>query len=132
MSNAVIESEWVDTGAEFALSHPVAQHLGAVWLVVAWVAIHAVLACWQMVEMFRYGGNALFVVPLLVLLVLNDIVALLTLIARHPLASRSVWICLIMTFPLSIPLMFYWADGVRPNLIYRHRFGRLVQQKAAP
>ena len=128
MVKDVIENEWVDTGAEFALNHPLAQSLGAIWLIVAWLALHAALACWQMVEMFRYGGYALLVVPLLVLLVLNDIVAVLAVIGRHPLASRCVWICLLVTFPISIPLRVYWAEGVRPNLIYRHRFGRLVRE----
>ena len=121
--NDIIESEWVYTGAGFALSHPVAQHLGAVWLVVLWVALHAGLCVLGLLSADLLGGLQL---SLLVFLLLSDIFAILTLIGRHPLARYPVWICLIFSFPFSLPLVMYWADGLRPNLIYRHRFSRLV------
>lgn len=126
MYRQTVESEWVDTGAEFALRHPLSQRLSAIWLIVGWVSTHALLAVWVIADLLSYGGYGLALALFLILLVLNDIVAILTLIGRDPRASRSVWICLIVTFPLSIPLVVYWADGPRPNLIYRHRFERLV------
>lgn len=124
----IIESEWVYTGAAFALNHPISQHLGAVWLVVIWVALHAGLGVLGVINltMAGLGPFTMLFALLLVLLVLNDLFAILTLIGRHPLAWYPVWLCLICTFPLSLPLIMYWSDGARPNLIYRHRFGRLV------
>lgn len=50
----------------------------------------------------------------------------LALWRRAPVAYPMVLAMLCGALPLSVPLLWFWADGVRPNLIYRHRFERLV------
>lgn len=135
MKRKLLGEEWVCTGAGFALTHPLSQRLGAVWLVVAWLSLHAAIMVvgfiifpWERVNPISLTDYLMFGAMLLLaaLLFLNDLFGILTLIGRHPFARWSVWLNLIVTFPLSIPLMFYWADGVKPNLIYAHRFEKMV------
>lgn len=133
----VIGWEWVQTGPDFALGHPLAQRFGAIWFVIAFIALHAVAlvasAIWQILTAGP-GWIAILWTILMLILICNDILALAGLLGRHPIAWPTVWIALILSFPLSLPLVVYWADGTRPNLIYRHRFERLVwpDRKAAP
>lgn len=127
----IIESEWVYTGPAFARSHPIAQHLGAVWLVVAWVALQFVIVVAGAVEALSHlsAGHGLafgLLALLLFVLALNNLLALFGLVTRNTVAWYPVWLSLICGVLLTIPLMFYWGGGLRPNLIYRHRFGRLV------
>ena len=132
----IIESEWVYTGAGFALSHPVAQHLGAIWFIVVWSALQMGAALLVAYEVFAFGSGFFSFLGgvLLMGLAISNVLAILTLIGHHPWADIPVWISLILGFPLTLPLVMYWADGARPNLIYRHRFGRLAMPKseAAP
>ena len=135
MSKPLLVEKWVYTGAAFALNHPLSQKLGAVWCVVAWLAISAAV---PLVGAFMLPWDRLTPVSVTdyltlgamlllgLLLFLNNLLGILALIGRHPIARWCVWLNLIVTFPLSIPLMFYWADGVKPNLIYAHRFETLV------
>lgn len=51
--------------------------------------------------------------------------------SRSPAAYPMVMVALVFALPVSIPLVWYWADGRRPNLIYRHRFERLVPEGGA-
>lgn len=128
----IIEDEWVYTGPGFALSHPLAQRLGAVWLVVTWLILQAACAALLLADVVLNGTGGMLILPLmlfLALLILNSGCAALLLIGRHPLAWYPVWLSLVLGFPLTLPLVMYWADGARPNLIYRHRFGRLVWPK---
>ncbi len=127
----IIESEWVYTGPAFARSHPIAQHLGAVWLVVLWVALQLVGASNMLVEMIGrtldgQGFWTALLVLLLFILIMNNFLALWGLMTRNTVAWYPVWVSLICGVLLVSPLMIYWASGQRPNLIYRHRFGRLV------
>jgi len=132
----IIESEWVYTGPAFARSHPIAQHLGAVWLVVLWVALQLVSAGFALVGFARrmFDGQGFWtalLVLLLFILILNNFLVLWGLMTRNTVAWYPVWVSLICC--LAVPLMIYWASGQRPNLIYRHRFGRLVwSQHGAP
>ncbi|MDO5621986.1 MAG: hypothetical protein Q4G24_11000 [Paracoccus sp. (in: a-proteobacteria)] len=127
----LIERQWVPTGADFALSHPLAQRLGSLWLLVGWCALVG-LAC-LMASIWLIGfsdlpaGWLMAVVMLNGLLFLMALFAIVFLILRRPQAIVPVWIVLILTLPFSVPLMAYWANGTRPNLVYRHRFARLVE-----
>lgn len=122
------EAEWVFTGPSFALSHPWARSLGWLWLIVAFVASQAFLIA----SLILPNLPVLLSLPLgwLLLLLLLPIVllpwlTLLALITRHPIASPLVWLHLILSLPISAPLMLLWADSPRANLIFRHRFQRL-------
>ena len=115
------ESEWVWTGPEFARSHPLAQRLGWIWGIVGIVAAHAVglaVALWQ-VDM--PGWQTILAAVMLAL----SSFTLFALVRRHPAAWPLVWLHLISLVPFSAPLMLFWADSPRVNLIYRHRFERL-------
>ena len=133
MSKPMLVEKWVYTGADFALSHPISQRLGAIWFVVIWMVLHLALCLVGVAWVFGMSGplesylwlRGLLLV-LFVLLTLNDALGLLGLVGRHPIARPCVWLSLILGFPLSLPLVVYWADGVRPNLIYAHRFETLV------
>ena len=143
MSGEIIESQWVYVDPTFALTHPSTQSLGAIWFVIGWIALHLTLALWFLVEIAALwlgvmdrgfllagpvdGGLWLLVfVTLMAAFAVVDILALIGLLGRHPLARIPVWITLVLTFPLSLPLVVYWADGVKPNLLYAHRFERMV------
>ncbi|MBA4491374.1 hypothetical protein [Paracoccus sp. S1E-3] len=126
-----IEAEWVYTGPDFARAHPLARRLGAVWLIVLWVGLQLVVACFSLVDLVgrligAFSVIYVFAAIFLLLLILNDLLALFGLVTRNTVAWYPVWVSLICGALFTIPLMFYWADGLRPNLIYRHRFGRLV------
>ena len=112
-----IEWEWVHTGRAFARTHPLGTSRGGLWLVLAFVALHGMAAA--------YAG--LHVSAVLYVFCLLDAVALMLLWRRHLAAWPLTWIVLVQSFPVSLPLMIYWADGTRPNLVYRHRFERLVR-----
>ncbi len=134
MSQKILEAEWVYTGAAFALNHPLSQRLGAVWFVIGWLVLHAAVCLLGMFyllgtpgilgSLIGLGGLLLL---LLAMLLLIDLIGIVGLLGRHPIAWLPVWIILILTFPASLPLVVYWADGVKPNLIYAHRFERLVE-----
>ncbi len=119
---AIREWEWVYTGRDFALSHPLARRLGGIIWVVAFIIGQWMFALYTLVQI----GAPVW--PWLVF-AFYSLLPLLTVIAlfrRHPIAWPLVWWGLLMGLPFSLPLIVYWADGVRPNLIYRHRFERLV------
>jgi len=116
-----IEWEWVHTGPEFARSHPLGRLRGGMFLVIAYVILHLVLV----VALAILEDRAYFA------LVGFDILTLGALLAKKTVAYPLVWILAIFSLPASIFLVWYWADGVRPNLIYRHRFERLVRRSEA-
>ncbi|MBM7067775.1 hypothetical protein [Actibacterium sp. 188UL27-1] len=115
--------EWVYVGPEFARSHPAAARFGAVWLVIAWVALLAAGYTLAAVadDFWRFGWTwwiaAMFAELTFVALLL-----------RWPVAYGMTLILLGVSLPFSFPLLIYWADGVRPNLVYRWRFERLRQE----
>lgn len=130
----VIDAIWVETGPRFALDHALAQRLGGVWWVVGWCGLAAALAAAWIG--FRIAGllgpqpvhwSIAIFLPLNMLMLVSALAALPCLFLRNPMASFLVWIVLVLSFPLSLPLVFYWKDGVRPNLVYRHRFAKLVE-----
>ncbi len=123
------ESEWVHTGREFARSHPLGRFGGGVWFVWGFAALHMVLVLWELWALLAQG-HPVQALPFCFLLLL-DLAVLTLLPLRAPIASSMVWVVLVLSFPFSLPLLFYWADGQRPNLIYRHRFARPVPEKAA-
>ncbi len=127
----IIESEWVYTGPAFARSHPMSRRLGLIWLVVAWVALQlvsAVKVLFDLTGRLLDGGGVLMwlLAAFLVVLILNDLLALFGLLTRNTVAWYPTWVSLICGAVFTFPLMIYWATGQRPNLIYRHRFGRLI------
>lgn len=119
----IVEWEWVHVGRDFAQTHPLGQLRGWMLAVIAFVALHAAFMAY--VAVFT-GTPFAFIVTVI------DGLAIATMLRKSPLAWPLVWISLIAAFPFSLPLMFYWADGVRPNLIYRHRFERLVPPQKGP
>ncbi|WBU53825.1 hypothetical protein [Paracoccus sp. SCSIO 75233] len=139
MSKKIIGEKWVYTGVAFALNHPLSQRLGAVWFVVAWLALSAVavivgvvMVPWDDLNPEGFTDYAMLsgFILLAVLLFLNDLLGILALIGRHPIARGCVWLNLVTTLPFSLPLILYWADGVKPNLIYAHRFEKYVELNA--
>jgi hypothetical protein len=121
----VREWEWVYTGADFARSHPLSQRLGGVRVVAAFIVMH--WAGLVALDVARGAGPESWAA--LALYSVLVAVVLLALVRRHPAAWPLVWFPLALGFPLSLPLIVYWADGTRPNLIYRHRFERLVPER---
>lgn len=120
----MIEWHWVYTGWAFAAQHRLYERLGAVWLVAGYVVLQFCLkaaAIWWMAP----GVSPFWAFLVLVVLCGLYVLAFLTLIARMPAAYPLTWCVILMGLPLSVPVAVYWADGVRPNLIYRHRFERL-------
>jgi len=126
--HGIRESEWVFTGARFALTHPWARSLGWLWLIVAFVAAQAVLITSlilpNLAQLLSLPLGWLLLLLLLTLALLPWL-TLMALIFRHPIASPLVWLHLILSLPVSAPLMLLWADSPRANLIFRHRFQRL-------
>ena len=114
----VREWEWVHVGRDFALTHPLGHVGGAMWFVLVFALAHAGLAAYQ----------ALFVSPWTWLFFVFDLLVVAALLKRWRVAWPLVWVQLLSSIPLSLPLIVYWADGTRPNLIYRHRFERLVPE----
>ena len=115
--HGILEWEWVHTGRAFALDHPMGRVRGWMLAVVAFVAAHLALCI--------YAG--LFANTLVLPVALIDLVALIALLKRAPVAWPLVWVPIVLSFPVSLPILFYWVEGTRPNLIYRHRFERLVR-----
>ncbi|MEO1778034.1 MAG: hypothetical protein AAFU63_04510 [Pseudomonadota bacterium] len=120
--HGVDEWEWVHTGRAFALAHPMGKVRGWMLAVVAYVAAHMALCV--------YAG--LFANILLLPVAVIDLAALVAILKRSPLAWPLVWVPIALSFPLSLPVLFYWVEGTRPNLIYRHRFERLVRPTEGP
>ena len=135
----MLEWEWVYTGARFAQSHPLYERLGPVLLVIgAVMAISAIRLSgfWQLwvglMHMWGEGWPSLVLMAiftaLLILFTSLAILTVLLLFARHPLAWYFTWFPLVLGLPWSVPIIWYWAAGRRPNLVYRHRFERLVRR----
>lgn len=118
-----IEWEWVHVGRQWALSHPMARLHGGVLVIVAYVA------CWGLTWTYI---AAMLPAPEAYVMSFFCGFALVALVRRSPLAWPLVWLNLLATLPVSLPFMMYWADGVRPNLIYRFRFERLVRSSQGP
>jgi hypothetical protein len=116
--SGLIEWEWVHAGREFARSHPAGKMNLGVFAVMGYVAIHGAVSVYAGI---RVGGALHF------LFAINCACAVLAMWKKSLMAWPLVWISLAKSFPFSLPAMWYWADGVRPNLIYRHRFERLVE-----
>jgi len=117
-----IEWEWIYVGRETAHAHPLGRVSFGVFCVAAFLVL-----CWGWHVLYFLGQSyypylwiGLSVETVLLLLMLRLI------LVRHPAAYPLVFVLLGLNFPISLPFLFYWADGVRPNLIYRHRFERLV------
>ena len=112
--------EWVFVGREFARNHPLSEGFGAIWLVITWIALlGAGYTALAMSEEF-WGLSWLTW--------LGAIFAELTFLAlllRWPVAYGMTLVLLVFTLPFSAPLLMYWVDGARPNLIYRWRFERM-------
>ena len=112
-----VEWEWVHVGREFARIHPAGRMNVGIFAVMFYVTLHGVISL--------YGGIRLGeTLPFLMAVVCGA--AVLAMWKKSLLAWPLVWTSLVTSFPFSLPAMWYWADGVRPNLIYRHRFERLV------
>ncbi len=116
------EWAWVRTGAEFAVNHPMARLRGGLLLIVGYV-----IAQWGfvLVNAILSEGYWLTWAVFGVFSILS-VTTIYALGAFRPGARQLVWLHLFLGFPISLPLMVYWADGVRPNLIYARRFERLV------
>ncbi|MFD1880937.1 hypothetical protein [Paracoccus pacificus] len=135
-SGGIIEEEWVDTGPEFALSHPLSQSLGGIWWIIAWCVLTVLASAYFLaiivLDILLFGNLnwlSLLLLPLNLLTLIVGLAAIPCLFLRNPMASALVWIVLVLT--LMVPLMFYWNSGTRPNLIYRHRFSRLMRADPA-
>ncbi|MEP3345510.1 MAG: hypothetical protein ABJN34_11720 [Litoreibacter sp.] len=122
-SDKTIEWEWVHVGRTWALSHPLARMRGGMLIMLSFISICG--AFWTYLALTL---GSLEVLPM----VFVSYLTLVALLRKWAAAWVLVWLTLLSTFPVSIPFIIYWADGVRPNLIYRHRFGRLVHPREAP
>lgn len=122
----IVEWEWVFTGQTFATNHPLSKDLGGIWWVLGFLVFIAGVTIWSL----WIGVPGLRVLQYFALAVV--FLAIPTLLFRHPSAYPLTWVLLILTFPISLPFIVYWADGVRPNLIYRYRFERLVRPIQSP
>ncbi|PIE18368.1 MAG: hypothetical protein CSA65_05535 [Proteobacteria bacterium] len=122
----IIDWEWVYTGAEFARRHAPQRLPVGVWLTLVCLFAAALL--------MALSGRplGLRIVTCAVLLA-----PVLPMLKRHPAAYPLMLLALgtalflgpVLVLPMLVPLAFYWADGVWPNLIYRHRFERLVPRE---
>ncbi|MFK7938940.1 MAG: hypothetical protein AB8B82_06145 [Roseovarius sp.] len=117
----MLDWEWVYVGRSFAQGHALNRITPALILVgVAVVAVSG-LFWWRLIDTAVPPHPSLWVgVAALYLL------TLLALLRRWPVAYPLVHLTLVPGLPLTLPVIVYWADGIRPNLIYRHRFERLV------
>lgn len=122
----MIEWEWVYVGRSFAQGHALNRFSPMLMLVAASLVVVLALSWTVWVQMAVVPRPGLWG-ALLVLVT----VTLIGLWRRWPVAYPLVFLCLAPAFPLSLPLIFYWADGRRPNLIYRHRFERLVPMETS-
>jgi hypothetical protein len=112
------EWEWVYTGRQFIWQHPGYRISGGIALT-GLVLILSVAVWWFIALQTGHPSSWPWALTAL------NAFTLLAMVMRWPFAYPLVFICLLPLFPLSAPIMVYWADGTRPNLIYRHRFERL-------
>lgn len=139
------EWEWVYTGPEFARSHRLYRRGPGVWLsALVLLAAGGALLLVPEPGWYDYLLHGFFLFVLIPLLALHPAAYPLMLIsiALLVLAPISAVVPDVLPYPapgvalvfhfLLVPLAFYWADGVGPNLIYRHRFERLVPQQEEP
>ena len=120
---AIREWEWVYTGRQFVWRHPDHRLSGGVFCIMVAVALTPVGIWW--IYLSGPGGW-----PAFSILYLGWFywLTLLALVMRWPFAYPLTFLCLLAGLPFTIPLIVYWADGVRPNFVYRHRFERLVPE----
>ena len=111
--------EWVFvyTGRAFARQHAKFALSRGIWLTTLVVALIP-FAWWHVagdrpVSHLVWGGWFYWLM-------------ILALLMRWPFAYPLRFMCLATGLPFTAPLMVYWADGERPNLIYRHRYERLI------
>ena len=113
----IIEWEWVYTGRDFSRSHPEGRL--SIGILLTLVAIFFV---WFFIMQLTGPIGPVLHVVYLGLCIMTTVAAL----RRSPITYPLVFFLLVPGFPFTAPFMVYWADGVRPNLIYRHRYERLV------
>lgn len=141
----VREWEWVYTGPEFASNHRLFRRGLGIWFsVLVLLLAGSALLLVPKPSWYDYllHGFFLFVVIPLVRLHPSAYPLMLIAIGLMLLAPVSIVVPDALSYPvlplglvfqlMLVPLAFYWADGVRPNLIYRHRFERLVPQNEEP
>ncbi|WP_224814026.1 hypothetical protein [Hasllibacter sp. MH4015] len=120
------ECEWVFTGADYVAGHPLNRLSFGLWASAAAFALATALVIFDLAlglaAPWEWALAAVFALPIWPIL------------ARQPVAYPMVFgagLAAVVTLSpvlmaLMLPVCFYWADGVRPNLIYRHRFERLL------
>lgn len=122
------EAEWVFTGAPYVRGHPLNRLSFGLWASVVVLALCFALSVTGIVLAPVIGAQAVLAVAFLL--------PIWPIIARKPVAYPLVIgafiTSVIATNPvlmaLMLPVLMYWVDGVRPNLIYRYRFERLSPQ----
>lgn len=114
-----IEAEWISVPRDFVQTHPGYRLSFGIYFTALAVIAGAVFPVW-LVPL----GNVVFWPA-----VIYVAVTLVFMALKGAVASPLVYIGLLPGLPFTLPFMFYWADGVRPNLIYRHRFGRLCTEE---
>ncbi len=118
------EWEWVYVGRSFARAHDLHRLSPMIWLVGLGVS-----ACMTLIWMRLYFAPASPHLLVWVGAIGFYALTLMALLRLWPVAYPMVSFALVPAIPFSLPLMVYWADGVRPNLIYRHRFERLIPKE---
>ena len=125
------EAEWVFTGSDYVAGHPLNRLSFGLWATVGILGLCALsVVAGVVLQPYVWAQAALglvFVLPIWPIL------------ARQPVAyplviGTFVAACLSQSLALIAilaPVLIYWLDGVRPNLIYRHRFERLVPEGGA-
>ncbi len=116
------EWQWVYVGRAAALAHPLARPSLGLWVSKLFVMFQATLAVLSLILLDMHWGWQVWLASVVAL----DIGTLLALGLGAPIAYPLMFAVLALAFTFSTPLLVYWADGVRPNLIYRHRFERLM------
>lgn len=123
----IIEWEWVYTGRNFAREHPLGQVSFGIYLTFGFLLLSPVVPIYftglEQIGALAWGIVASYAALLSVTFLLA--------LKRHPLTYPLTIFMLALEFPLTVPFIMYWVDGVRPNLVYRHRFERLVLPKKA-
>ncbi len=124
--HGIQEWEWVFTGAGYVEGHPLNRLSPGLWLSIGALCLAAILVIIDLMlglaQLWEAALVAVFLLPIW------------PIFARQPVAYPMVFGAVIAAFvvqapilmALMIPVLVYWADGVRPNLIYRHRFERLL------
>lgn len=137
------ESEWVFTGPDYVQGHPLNRLGFGLWATVVVLglgaAIHALWVALSVAALTEYGG------PIGVLALWQAALAVVYIAPVWPILKRRpvAYPLLLLAFAVSVivldavmivlllPVLIYWSDGVRPNLIYRYRFQRLVPEEAS-